>query len=181
MALDVQISDRATPALKALLLRVSGRRGHAVIGQAVRMLLRTHLRAKEAQPNKQGWPKTHFYARARDRVNFEADEDSATVRVSLVGFRQRYYGGPIRPVNRRTLAIPAAPQAYGKLPAEFGALDFQGVFRGRYVGNLVAPDGQVLFRLLRAVNQPADPSVIPTESEMVGAATAALARVVQAA
>lgn len=179
MALDVQITDRATPALKALMLRMSGRRAHAVLGQSIRVLLREHLRAKEAQPNKQGWPKTHFYARARERVNFEATEDETVVRVSLEGFRQRYHGGPIRPVNRRTLAIPATAEAYGKLPAEFGDLDFQGVFRGRYVGNLVAPDGQVLFRLLRSVNQPADPSVIPTESEMVGAATAALARVVQ--
>lgn len=187
MALDVQITDKATPALRALLLQLSGRRGHAILGQSIRILVREHLRAKEAQPNKQGWPKTHYYSRARERVTFEASEDDATVTVAIEGFRQRYHGGRITPVNRRALTIPAAPEAYGKVAGEFGGnLEFYPFYRGRIVGLLVgAPDsalaGKVLYRLVTSVNQAPDPSVIPTDAEMLTAAEAALTKAVAAA
>ena len=184
MSLQIQIDDQATTALRNLLLQVSGRRGHAILGQAVRVLVRDHLRQKESQPNKQGWPKTHFYSRARERTTFEATEDSATVTIALEGFRQRYHGGRIAPVNRRALTIPAAPEAYGKVAGEFGgSLEFRPLFRGQLVGLLVgaagsALDGKVLYRLVKSVNQAADPSVLPTNAEMLAAAQRALEKAV---
>lgn len=185
MALDVQINDQATPALRSLLLRVSGRRGHAVIGQAVRVLVRNHLRDKEAQPNSKGWPKTHYFARARERVTFEATEDAATVSIAMEGFRHRYHGGTINPVNVKALTIPAAPEAYGKVAREFGPLEFRPAYGAKMIGLLVAPAGSalagtVLFRLVRSVFQKPDPSVIPTPDRIIAAAIAALTRVVAA-
>lgn len=183
MAIDIKIDDQATPALKDLLLRVSGRRGHAVIGQAVRVLVRSHLRDKEAQPNKQGWPKTHYYSRARERVTFEATDTSATVTIAMEGFRQRYRGGPILPVNRKALTIPATPEAYGKVAREFGRLEFRPAFGAKMIGFLVAPAGSalagtVLFRLVRSVMQKPDPSVVPTPAQIIDASVTALSRVV---
>lgn len=177
--------DTATPAIRQMLDQVSGRRGHAVMGQAVRVLVRDHLRSKEAQPNKRGWPKTHFYARARERVTFAATETQCTVSIAMEGMRQRYHGGRIAPVNRKALTIPLVPEAYGKMAGEFGsALQFRPAYGGNVVGFLEGREGsplegQAVFLLVRSVVQPPDPSVIPTPTAMVNAAAQALAKAVE--
>jgi hypothetical protein len=53
-------------------------------GMAVRVLIRKHLAAKQRLPNKQNFPKTNWYARARDRVMYLEDGIGVAVPGKLI-------------------------------------------------------------------------------------------------
>lgn len=163
--------DTATRDIGELQARLAPRALNAELGQAVRVSIREHLRLKNLQPNKQGWPKTGFYGRARERVVWEADGRRALVRIQMDGIRQRYKGGEIKPVNASVLTIPAIAEAYGRTAQEFPGLmaRFFGRRGGKLAGALVrtVPGGgdEVVYWLLRRVEQQPDPSVLPTAAE----------------
>lgn len=115
----------------------------------------------------------------------EASDSQAKVTVALEGFRQRFAGGTIRPVNRKTLTIPLVPEAYGKLAPEFGDLQFRPVYgAAKLVGVLEgkagsAFEGQSVYALVRFVVQGPDPSVLPPEKAMAEEAVSALRKAVE--
>lgn len=182
MSYRVNIHDQATPAIKELLESVSGRRAHAIMGQSVRVLVREHLRKKEGEPNKQGWPKTHFYSRARERTFYTADQMKATVSVALEGFFTLVTGLPetINPVNAGALTIPARAEAYGKRAREFDDLEYRPLKRGRLVGMLVRKGGgsEVYYWLLSRVYPKPHADAMPTEEQITAAAIAGLAKAI---
>lgn len=175
MQIEVRIEDGATPDIAAMVQKLGPARLHALLGNAARSQIRDHLEAKGQLPNKHGWPKTGWLTRARDSVVMTSDENSAVITIALEGFASRYYGQPprITPKNRRYLTIPMCAAAYGKAAREFTDLhaEMYKVPRGRTAGFLVRSMGPVKVRMYRLVlwTEPkADPTLMPTDSEIRG-------------
>jgi hypothetical protein len=138
------------------------------IAKALAKLVRQWLSDKNKAPNKMNWPKQGFYGDAARSTHWEAMQDVARVIVSKEGFRQRYFGGTIKPINADALTIPVAPQAYGKRAREFPDLvlvKFK-VPKGKVTALLMLPHkgsafGTVFYLLVGAVKQAADKTVLP--------------------
>jgi hypothetical protein len=179
--ITVRITDNATPALNRILAGLTPLRVNRVAAFGARVLVRQHLAELNRKPNKRGWKKQNFYARARQRTTSRADAQKGVVEIALEGFAQRRFGGPIVPVNRKSLTIPAIGEAYGRRAGEWGErLKFRPIKKGRLLGILYAPGkgrGQpdvTVYWLLRRVFQQPDPAVLPTDDQIRGAAVKAL-------
>ncbi|MDE2099109.1 MAG: hypothetical protein KGL39_17780 [Patescibacteria group bacterium] len=189
----------ATPALKDLAQQLTPRRMAAAVGPACARLVATHLR--NLGTNKEGWPSTHFWARAARATHWDYDPQGALISISQIGVRQRWLGGEITAVNRRALTIPVSPVAYGHVAA-----DFPGTFilKGK-TGSFIAQRDQaalghesvsgyrsrarkmggnsnsrlrarlnILFKLVKSVLQSPNPNVLPTADELRSTALGAL-------
>lgn len=160
--------------------------------------IKDHLLDLDAKrPNKLGGTRTHFYASAADSVS-EPRLSGGTVSFSIakVGVAQRFYGGPIHAgvgtssvtgSPTKYLAIPACSGAYGLPPDTFSNLRF--IPRRNGGAMLVmplqaaAPDGKkrtvsrskagglVMYWLVTSVYQKPDPSVLPTNEDLLAAAS----------
>ncbi len=126
--------------------------------------------------------------------------DGAGFAITWIGLAQRWLGGHIEAGGgtssysgspTKYLALPARAEAYGKTPGEFDDLEFiprkagggmlvqalQTEFRyGRKLKNgqrdysTTTVGSLVMFWLVTEVDQPADPTVMPTEDDLVEAA-----------
>ncbi len=175
LSISISLRDTATPALRRKLAALTPQRLGAAVGPAVADLVRRHFRA--LPPNKRRFPTTHFWPRAAEATSWQAASDGVLIRINQTGVRQRYYGGPIRPVNRKMLAYPIAAESYGKTTADFGPLKFIVTeqdgpclgFPGAR-GSTPAP----LFALRKGVDQWPDHSVLPSNKEISDTATRAI-------
>jgi len=168
-------------------------------GRAVVNLVKDHLFALDERGNKMGAPRTHFYSAAAKSVSqVERDGDAVSFSITKIGLAQRWLGGTIKAGQgtssatggpTKYLAIPARTEAVGVPPSEFPDLKFiprrgggamlvqalqtqvsitgrkkKTITRGSVVGGLV------MYWLVKSVTQLPDPSVMPTDEEMLGAA-----------
>lgn len=164
----------------------------AIGGRAVAGFLRDYLFNLDGErANKLGGVRTHFYGdAARSVQNPQVSQGTASVSINHLGLAQRFFGGAIRPVTSKLLAIPARAETHGKTPGEFNDLSFMPTRRG---GALVQAlqvqiirgkrkgewrdetvGGLVMYWLVPEVNQDADPSVLPGEKALAGCATDAM-------
>ena len=146
--------------------------------------------------NKMGGLRTHFFANAARSVSTPQPVGAgAAFSINQVGFAQRLRGGIIRPgvgVSSATgemtkfLAIPARAESYGKTPGEFHDLVFQPtrtggmlvqglqtvITRGNRKGDYSTTPigGLVMYWLVKEVNQTADPTILPSDIALAGAA-----------
>jgi hypothetical protein len=168
-----------------------------VASRGVLNRLREHFqRMQSTRPNAKGWPRQNFWDQVRRSTSVQSLGNSAMIAVNHVGIALRFFGGVVRPVRRRWLAIPANADAYGKTPREFGGhLQFippdkggrgvarliqavaQAVSFGRQRKDgsrrVIAGDvtgGLVMFWLVKKTTHRPDPSVLPTDKELEKAA-----------
>lgn len=165
-----EIQDRATPALKAFLRSIPPNRSYfAGLGRALERLLRDHFRRKGAKPNKRGWPKSHFWdRRIRNATALTTiTPTGATVTIADPAFAAHYHGATIRPKEKKALAIPLIPEAYGVMPSS-GLIEGLFVFKPRdsdYA--FLARDHptidrlQYVYLLTKKVTIPKDPDALP--------------------
>lgn len=143
----------------------------AIAGQ-----IRNHLFELDAtRPNKLGGTRTHFYSQAAQSLHVDEGGEGAResiISVSSVGFAQRYFGGIILPRRVRYLTIPATAESYGRAARSFPDLRF-AIKEGRPA--LVRGD-DVMYWLARRVKQRADPTVLPTPTQMGETGTNAVDR-----
>jgi hypothetical protein len=194
MSVSVDIRDRATGGIKGLIAGASAGNVNPAIGAAITKLFQDHYLAQPS--NKQQWPTTNFWARAARATHWTLLADGVVISTSQQGILQRYYGGEIKPVNAKHLAIPARAEAYGKSPKEFDDLSVAFTNKGgkptpfALVQNVQTPTrigpkrkdgtrevthgetigGAVYFWLVDSVTQKGDPDIIPSEQEMGDAA-----------
>lgn len=196
MMINVTFSGDVNAETKALLASVRGDGGIKAASRGVANETRSFYSGLEAsRPNKQGFPRQHFWAAVRRSVNNPVIQSpkEATVSITHVALRQRIQGGTIRPKGgKKYLTIPATSEAYGKRAREFSNLRF-GFAENRF-GNLapalvensgqrvafgrrrkdgtskVTPGaeigGKAFFWLVRQVYQPADPAAMPTNAQL---------------
>ncbi|NQT94194.1 MAG: hypothetical protein HQ559_15640 [Lentisphaerae bacterium] len=150
-----------------------------VAGRAGANTTKGHLRKLDrGRPNKMGGRRSHFFSAAADSTFFAAVSDGVEIHIAHTGMAQRYYGGTITPVNARALAIPARPEAYGRLPRDPELPElFVRTWKGGSVAALAAKENgalRVYFWLVKSVTQEGDPSVLPSEKYLLNNAALAV-------
>jgi hypothetical protein len=190
--------NTAIPRLQELQARLTPQRMGAAAGPAVARVVQRHL--VSIKGNKRGWPTTHFLERAARSTSWQSVAEGVLVSINQVGMRQRYHGGPIKPVKADALAIPISPVSYGHVPRDFPGLFLLKTPKGAYLAQRVgAQEGEtkaqkgkrirglggnwkrrkgtglnLLFKLSGGVNQAADPGVLPDKGAMTTAALDAI-------
>ena len=193
MTVTLKFEENVSLAVK-LLMGVNSAKGYKIIASAIGEETRRHFVEREGMPNSKGWPKQHFFDKARRQTHVSSTSSDATVTVSLVGFATHFLGKPevIRPVNSQFLTIPARAEAYGRRAREFNDLVFaivpnesgrmqpaliqaqQTVFgfgrkkKGgiRDVKNVNEVGGAVFFWLARKVKTKPHPEAFPSDDKL---------------
>lgn len=124
-------------------------------------------------------PTNHF--KASDVASPVADGEGVSIAVSTPGIGRAYGDVVIRPVEARALAIPMDASAYGFQPRELtdrGEILFRMLLRGERRGgrrsNVLFKAGEdgspvAMYALVGEVTQPRDPSLMPTDDELLRA------------
>jgi hypothetical protein len=185
MAATVQITESYKPALERLELEPGSQAAREAIGGAVVKLVQDNFRALPT--NERGFPSTGYWQRAAEATSYAVDHDDVVVRVDRIGIRQRFLGGVIQPARGKFLTIPAIAETYGCQAADFSNLKVvRGVFEtwwGKTTSLALAPsdwdkskaDSQnVYFWLVAQVSQEGNPDVLPSEDDMLDAASEAV-------
>ena len=141
--------------------------------RGVEALIIEHLRKKNdgTKPNRNGLPKTNYYADAAKNV--EASVDGATIRVEIdhPGLAMHYEGGTVYP-KKKALAIPIDASVAGIWPSEYSRDHKLFKTPGGALGD--ADTGKILYILLPKATIPADKSVLPTDEETLKTAEEAV-------
>ena len=145
------------------------------MGGGARKVVKEHLYEKDAQPNKMGAKKTHYYRQAGDAVTYRSKKGGVVVTIEQVGIRQRWLGGTITPKKSKYLTIPVSSKSRSKRAREFSGLVY--VKRRGTAGILGLPDGEkidALYVLKKSVTQRPDPTVLPKQREIESGASKAI-------
>lgn len=202
--MQITIEDGATPALKRLIAAVTKRIPMMeAAGRGVAEVLQAHFVRRDAEGNKQGWPRKHFWSRVvKDYTNFEtATADEATVKIASREFRQKLYGGTLMPTTGKYLAIPLTARAYkAGRPRNWPVKDGDGslnvvrltggrlLLRESFHSSLTGrkrdrgrrfEGGEAQYLLVRRIVQKPDPRALPSETMMVRAARIAVQAVLR--
>lgn len=176
--LTTTLHDTATPALARLSSLVTSRGALGAGGRAMRASIVQNLNRLGTNQRFSG-ASTGFYQRAAQSIPEPlAANGSVTVSVTQSGLRQRWLGGPIAPVSAKYLTIPAQEAAYGKRAADFPDLTL--AFMGRSATGLpifaliegtpsLTQKKNVMFWLVRSVEQEGNSNVMPDEDELKSA------------
>ncbi len=183
LSLNMSIEDGVSEPLVELETNLRPERLTPVLARECAKRTRQHLfRLDSERANTMGGARTHFYGQCGRSVGSGMLSDGFYVSINHIGFRQRLFGGTIRPVKAKMLTIPACAEAYGHRAREFSDLRFailKGypalVQAGPKIENVwssktkrmtrrktkVTVD-KVMFWLARSVYQGPDPSVLPS-------------------
>ena len=149
-----------------------------VMGRTLAQVIRDHFvqlsfdRAHHQSAQSLGAAPTGFYERARQGVQQpELESGGVSVSINKEGLAQRVFGGTISAKPGGYLTIPARTDTYGHRASEFPNLRLI-VFGETGLAALVdknepAHEGTVYFWLVRSVTQSPDPTVLPSDAEMV--------------
>lgn len=145
-------------------------------GRGISNLLKKHYREKNRkEPNKLGGSRENFWNRIGQSVQTPVVNSAATVlTVSITDPRlaQKIFGGRIRALRVRNLAIPQTPEAYGRSPRTFEAETgyklvmitqrTQSKFSKILARHVEGGRLQVEYLLTPRVYQDPDPTALPT-------------------
>jgi hypothetical protein len=189
--IEITIEDGATPALRQRLQELQNRQPlMEAAGKAVEGVLHSHFTRRDAEGNKKGWPRKHFWNRVVRRATAfsGATNDTATVKIASREFSQKLFGGTIRAGSGKFLAIPLTARAYavgrprnwtgtslhvlrlssGKLLLRenlHSSLKGRKRDRGKRIEG-----GEAQYLLVKSVKQKADPNALPSTDKMTRAA-----------
>lgn len=178
MSTAVQVSGDALPWLNRVQAHMDSPRYLKVMAAAGAKTVRENFRDL-ARMRHRGGPH-NYYAGAARATTHEVRGFAAFIVVDHVGIRQRIEGGLIEAKPGSALTIPVKDsEAEGRRASEFDdlfAVNRDGENRG-FLARL-DPGGELepLFWLRSSVYQYPDPSVLPTEGELLESMTAALDR-----
>lgn len=180
--ITVSIEDNASPALRSLADKLTRRKPlHARMATAVHKDVQNRFRGLASSNRNKFGARGGFWRRMLSGTRASADETAGTISMPRE-VAQRFYGGTIRPVNAKNLAIPADKESYGKRPGEFAGKLHVAILGGRaaLVENLATrisisragkvkskgSTGKVLFWLVKSVTQKPNPAVLPSEAQI---------------
>ena len=159
-------------------------------GMRVADLIVKHLRKKNdsTKPNPFGMPKSNYYNRASDTVQYDTSGNKFTVSVGTdstdkdakgMGIALHYHGGTVYPKSgKKAIALPIDPAVAGIWPSEYDPTP-------KHEKTFITPagaigdkeTGKILYILLPKATIPEDPTVLPTDEEIANAATLGMAQV----
>ncbi len=178
--MNFQYQDLATPRVKQILRALSPAQRKALLtrlGKELEVLLKAHFaKREEDSPNKQGFPRSHWWAReVRAKTAFRgATADSATVGIDSRQFASKLKTTTIRPgPGRSALALPLRGEVYGVL-ARANTIPGLFVIRSKILGKawLATREGGALrfyFRLVPSATIPPDPRALPPVADLQAA------------
>jgi hypothetical protein len=175
------------------------------VGKEVAVALQRHFKERDGEGNRHGWPSRHFWKRVADKTSHQnATADGVTVTVASAPFVHKLTGGRIVAKEAGALAIPLTAEAYAKqgqgtlresfpglfvLQTKKGAWLVRSSLENRGQSRATRVKGQrrerasgvqrerleFLFRLVKSVDQPADPRALPPEGTIPAAIDRAIA------
>ncbi len=180
------IIQQDAPKLRALRAALKDKRSvNKVMSFSVSVLIKKHFRGVSAtQKNKFGRPSS-FWKRMIESVRTAFSEALSAVEMARP-VAQRRFGGTIKPTGgKQYLTIPIAAIAYNRTAADLaldiGPLEFYESRKGNKFlvstnekfNVLVGEEGvtknvEFLYLLKERVTQKADPSVMPTDGQILG-------------
>ena len=141
--------------------------------RGVEALIIEHLRKKNdgTNPNRNGLPKTNYYADAAKNVAAGVTSNKVNVEIDHPGISLHYEGGTVYP-KKKALAVPVDPAVAGIWPSEYSR-DHQ-LFKtpGGALGD--AETGKILYILLPKATIPEDKTVLPDDAAIFNAVENAL-------
>ena len=148
-------------------------------GRGVSNAVKRHLVERDSRGRSDGLPRTGYYGDAASGVTTEVSGSRALVTIHKEGVALHYYGGVVYPTSgHKALAIPKSIQGAGKRPAEADPdhTKFALVWpKGEKTGTLRDKEtDEVVYLLVSKATIPEDKTILPTESEMESAGTAAM-------
>lgn len=194
MQVRIQVKENVTAFMARLGDVIRSGEIENAMGRGATNVVRRHLNSLESgRPNKEGWPRQHFWAKCSRSTSYTSQPGAAVISISHLGFRQRLQGGPIRARNVKYLTIPATAEAYGKRAREFSNLSFGYAenkngnlapalikrsatrsSKGRLKGKDAKKNiGNVMYWLTPGVFQRGDPTVLPDGQKIVDGALSA--------
>lgn len=143
----------------------------AARGKRLERELRAHFLKKDREPNKKGWPKSHFWNRRIRTSTVLTSVTPSTAEVSIAdpAIAQKIHGGTIRPKQAKYLSLPAAAEAQGRSPRLFADLHFEPRRGAKVKGALVNASGKTIYLLATHVTQSPDPTALPTMASLEAA------------
>lgn len=112
-------------------------------------------------------PSTGFGESVAESVQDLPIEDGLILRAHHQGIRQRYYGGTIRPRNKRFLCFGVKPESYGRSYSEVArALGVKPRVKGEKADDAQKAKRKLLremFGFAKEVTQAPNPNVIPPD------------------
>ena len=148
-------------------------------GRGVSNAVKRHLVERDSRGRSDGLPRTGYFGDAASGVTTEVSGNRAVVTIHKEGVALHYYGGVVYPTTgHKALAIPKSIQGAGKRPAEADPdhTKFALVWpKGEKTGTLRDKEtDEVVYLLVSKATIPEDKTILPTESEMESAGTAAM-------
>lgn len=172
--MSAEIQDTATPILDKI-AKIAAGRGLSqplmqAAGEGVETELHKHFDSRDAEGNKNNWPRSHFWLRmVKDVTHFQgATNTEATVSIASRAFLQKLHGGEIRAEGKK-LAIPLTAEAKAKgSPREWDEradLFCISVHGNAFLVRKRAGEKKLdfLFVLKDSVHQDPDPKAMPAE------------------
>lgn len=147
--------------------------------RGLEVCVKKHLIQKDATAKRRpGFPRSGYYADASRFVAATVQGLKAVVEASKEGLALHYEGGTVYP-KKKALAIPMDPAVADVWPSEAAGLGDGGYAlvwpKGSNAGFIKdAESGDLLWLLVPHATIPADPSVFPTDDDLLDAAEAAI-------
>jgi hypothetical protein len=184
--------DSATPTMRAVSEGLSDRTrlNHAAAEGAVVPIKRNFRKLAQTNHNKLGAPSSGFWQRMQQGTYTDADSTAGYIgmprEVAL-----RYFGGTVVPKVAANLALPARTEAYNKSPRDFTdlrlvvfgaggamalvqtnqqAISYRKTKKGVKVVKGAVKGGLVFYWLAKSATIDPDPTVLPDEATLTGAA-----------
>jgi hypothetical protein len=203
---SLTFTENATPVVQGIAQAASSRGAALSAGIGLRNGVMSWLRDIQRRQMKHeqdlpGSVRTGFYERAAQSITApEVEGNKVTVALTERGFRQRYRGGDIEPVDKKYLTLPGWAASYGTQAPEWTegtkllwgrdktgtirpiaiisteGLEYSGTRAARSKNkeaSRLSPD-QILFWLVTRVHQEGDPTILPPPEAIQEYATAGL-------
>lgn len=137
--------------------------------RGMEVLIIDHLRKKNGGTSpRAGFPKSNYYADAAKNVSAGSRGSIATVDVEKDGIALHYEGGTVYP-KKKALAIPIDPSVAAIWPSEYTGMGHE-LFKTPAGALGDCETGQILWLLVPKATIPADPSVLPSDGQILSAA-----------
>lgn len=155
---------------------------HTRLGKRLEVFLRAHLNELDQQPNKRGWPRTHFWAQLALRTAFlRATEKRAEVAVADPRFAAKVHGAIAKPEKAGgAMAVPLRAEVAGIWARDFTERALF-ILRSRVLNKayLAAREGDrltIYYALLKRVRIPKDPRALPDADKVMAALRSTVTR-----
>ena len=147
--------------------------GAAARGISKAVIRRLRERNRHTAANRNGLPKSNYYAQASDSLTTVVSGTEAEVQIRQPGIALHWKGGTVRPKpGKKALAIPVDPAVAGIWPSEYSRDHELVTMPGGSLRD--AKTGDILYILLPKVTIPADKTVLPTDEKILSEAEAAV-------